>query len=453
MEELAAICDEEQMRDLCLVASKQTINRIRAAAAEDEQYKKLQQQIASGWPESAKDVHKDIRDYFTFCDELTNCDGLIFKGQRVVIPHAARPYILERIHASHLGINSTIRRAREIIFYPSMTADIKRLVGQCAVCERYQQAQQKEPLLSHPAPTRPWEKVGVDIFTFKEHDFLICVCYLSGFFEVDRLPSKRVCDIVYCMKQHFARHGIASEIFSDNSPFRSAEFHNFADKYGFQHNTSSPRYSQSNGRVENSVKTAKAIMTKAAESGNDPFLSLLDWRNTPSESLGASPAQIMFGRRTRTQLPTAAGLLINRDFDTVNKALTAAKERQAIYYDVGAKERPSIPVGQTVRVKLQADAPDYKKAEVVKQLPFRSYIVRLEDGTERRRNAKHIRFSSEPPVVYPDAADNAPTSQEVAPPPAARPPPMPPPPPPLMAPTAVTTRSGRRVRKPARYRD
>ena len=452
MEELAALCDDEQMRDLSLVASKQTIDRIRAAAADDEQYKMLQKQIMVGWPESPADVHKDIREYSTFCDELTSCDGLIFKGQRVVIPRAARPYILERIHASHLGINGTIRRAREIIFYPGMAADIKRLVGQCAVCERYQQAQQKEPLLFHPAPSRPWEKVGVDIFTFKEHDYLICVCYLSGFFEIDRLPSKRVCDIVYCMKQHFARHGIASEVFSDNSPFRSAEFHNFAHKYGFQHNTSSPIYSQSNGRVENSVKTAKAIMTKAAESGNDPFLSLLDWRNTPSESLGASPAQILMGRRTRTQLPTTAGLLINRDFDKVSKALTASKKRQAIYYDVGARKRPPIPLGQTVRVKLRADAPDYKKAEVVKQLPFRSYIVRPEDGTERRRNARHVRFSSEPPIVFPDAADSAPTSQEVTPPPTARPPPSPPPPTPMPPPT-VTTRSGRRVRKPARYRE
>ena len=34
----------------------------------------------------------------------------------------------------------------------------------------------------------PVEKIGVDIFTFHNEDYLITVCDLSGFFEVDRLP-------------------------------------------------------------------------------------------------------------------------------------------------------------------------------------------------------------------------------------------------------------------------
>ena len=44
------------------------------------------------------------------------------------------------------------------------------------------------------------EKVGVDIFRFVDREYLITVDYLSGFFEVDRLPSKRVSDIVYVLK-------------------------------------------------------------------------------------------------------------------------------------------------------------------------------------------------------------------------------------------------------------
>src|SRR5258706_6685624 len=106
---------------------------------------------------------------------------------------------------------------------------------------------QKEPLMSHTALSRPWEKVGVDIFTFSNLDYLLTVDYLSGFFEVDRLPLKRVCNIVYCLKAHFARHGLPIELFSDNSPFNSAEFRLFAQKYDFKHSTSSPHYSQSNG--------------------------------------------------------------------------------------------------------------------------------------------------------------------------------------------------------------
>jgi len=49
------------------------------------------------------------------------------------------------------------------------------------------------------------------------------VDYLSGFFEVDRLPSKRTSDIVYVLKQRFVRHGLPVELLSDNSPFNSSE--------------------------------------------------------------------------------------------------------------------------------------------------------------------------------------------------------------------------------------
>jgi len=40
----------------------------------------------------------------------------------------------------------------------------------------------------------------------------------------------------------------------------SHEFKKFAEMYEFDHQTSSPRYSQSNGKVENAVKTAKRLM-------------------------------------------------------------------------------------------------------------------------------------------------------------------------------------------------
>jgi len=56
----------------------------------------------------------------------------------------------------------------------------------------------------------------------------------------------------------------------------------------------------------------------------------------------------------------------------------------------------SLPVGQTVRIKHDND---WRKAEVARVLQHRSYEVRLEDGTTRRCTSRHVRFSSEPPIV------------------------------------------------------
>jgi len=135
--------------------------------------------------------------------------------------------------------------------------------------------------MSHPAPSRPWQKVGTDIFSFHGQDYLVTVDYLSGYFEVDRLPSKKAADVIYALRLQFARHGIPSEVMSDGSPFGAAKFKAFADRWEFVHTMSSPRFPQSNGRVENAVKTAKRLMIKAKESGSEPLLALLDWRNTP----------------------------------------------------------------------------------------------------------------------------------------------------------------------------
>jgi sRNA-binding protein len=61
----------------------------------------------------------------------------------------------------------------------------------------------------------------------------------------------------------------------------------------------------------------------------------------------------------------------------------------------GSKEHQPFVVGQTVRVKLDERSHDWRKAEVTVVLPYRSYRVQLEDGTTRRRNARHVRFSAE----------------------------------------------------------
>jgi hypothetical protein len=454
-EELAAALssvDADQMSDLKMVASTDTIKQVTAAVKDDDEYDCLIKQITRGWPDTVDEVPSCIRAYYTFADELSVSCGLVFKGHRIVVPLSMRQYFLDRLHSAHTGVNGCLRRAKEAVYWPGITTHIKKLVEACPVCVSFEQTTQKEPLMSHSTPSRVWEKVGVDVFLFADREYLITVDYLSGFFEVDRLPSKRVSDIVYCLKQHFARHGLPVELVSDNSPFNSSEFARFANAYEFRHTTSSPRYPQSNGRVENSVRTAKRIMTKAREAGTDPYLALLEWRNMPSEQLGLSPAQLLFGRRTRTRLPTANKLLDTATTPTASSALAAAKAKQAVYYNRGAKERTPLAVGQTVRVKFDDRSPEWRKAEISKVLPHRSYEVNFDDGTTRRRTSRHVRFSMEPPIILnDDEFDHQPTPEPLT--STTQAPAAPAITPRITSPPKLTTRSGRQIVKPARYRD
>ena len=405
------------------------------------------------------EVPSEIRDYLTFAEELIVSHDLVFKGQRVVVPIGARELWLEKLHSSHVGVNSCIRRAREAIFWPGITADIKALISRCSVCNAFRSENQKETLLPHEAPTRPCQKVGMDIFHFKDQDYLITTDYLSNYFEIDRLPTKRICDIVYCLKQQFARHGIPTECFSDNSPFNSNEFKEFAEKYEFKLSTSSPIYPQSHGKVKNSIRTAKAIMNKALASNGDPFLALLAWRSTPSEG-GRSPAVILFGRRIGTTMPTTEKLLKAPYAEQARLALNKSKIKQAKYYNATAKDKPPLRVGQSVRVKMSNNtlrSVQWRPGIIKQVLPYRSYDIRLEDGSVRRRTSRHVTFSKEPVIVNNDDDDDIVPMERASGVPlnhssAAG----------AETPSAVqlnsssppiVTRSGRQVIKPARFRD
>jgi len=65
-----------------MVASADTLALITAAAASDEEYSRLQQQIVNGWPNSPTDLPIDLRPYATFSEELSVSRGLVYKGHQ-----------------------------------------------------------------------------------------------------------------------------------------------------------------------------------------------------------------------------------------------------------------------------------------------------------------------------------------------------------------------------------
>jgi len=72
-EDVAALAtvDDEQAAEIRMVASDDTLALITAAAASDEEYSRLQQQIVNGWPDSPTHLPTDLRPYATFSDELS----------------------------------------------------------------------------------------------------------------------------------------------------------------------------------------------------------------------------------------------------------------------------------------------------------------------------------------------------------------------------------------------
>ena len=110
-------------------------------------------------------------------DELSIYDGLVFKGERLVVPRGLRAEIKKDIHASHAGVEGCLKRARESVYWPCMNSELKHWISSCEPCRLFEVSYGKETLVSHDMPQRPWEKVAVDLFTLNQKDYLVTVNY------------------------------------------------------------------------------------------------------------------------------------------------------------------------------------------------------------------------------------------------------------------------------------
>ena len=383
------------------------------STARDEELCAVMQYINEGWPASIRDCAPEVRQYHAIRHELTFDDGIVLKGLRCVIPRTMRPTVRKRLHTAHTGIDSTLRRARECVYWPGISADLKDYISRCDACNTYAVAQPKEPLISHPIPSHPWQKVGCDIFTVSGQDYLCTVDYLSDYFEVDNLKGRKDGSaIISRLKRHFSTHGIPEVIMSDNGPpFNSEQFAMFSREYGFSHSTSSPEYPQSNGKVESAVKIAKGLVKKAKTAGEDFYMSLLVWRNTPTADMNSSPAQRMFGRRMQTNIPIANELLQPQLVMDVRERKKQKQEKQALYFNRHTRVLPDLQVGDHVRLQPSRHRDKWDEAEVKEKVGIRSYRIITDSGRELRRNRRHLRKTSAhstSEIPEPNADDQAP---------------------------------------------
>uniref|UniRef100_A0A4W5KKQ3 Integrase catalytic domain-containing protein n=1 Tax=Hucho hucho TaxID=62062 RepID=A0A4W5KKQ3_9TELE len=190
--------------------------------------------------------------------------------------------------------------------------------------------------------------------------------------------------VIRKLKTHFARYGIPDILYSDNGPqYSSDEFRSF-------------RYPQSNGKVESAVKTAKRLMAKAKRAGADPYLAMLDHRNTPSQGTDSSPAMMLMGRRTKTLLIMRENLLRQGMAKCQLEKFKERQQKQAKYYDTSAKDLTELQRYDRVRVQpLTGQKQWWQRATVVRPVEQRSYEVKTEQEQVFRRNRRHLRKSRE----------------------------------------------------------
>ena len=330
-----------------------TREKLRRATAACSDMQTLEHHIIHGWPTTKQQLPKQLQSFWNFRDELTIADGLILKSTRIAVSVSLRAETLVKIHQSHRGPEYCLRFARESsVFWPGMAKDIEYTCSACITCAKYGKLQAAaEPMLSHPVPTCPWQCVSQDIFELNKIYYLATVDHYSDFYELDQLKDTLSTTVVQHTKAHFARHGIPLRCLTDNGPqFMSREYQIFAQSYGFEHITSSPYWSQSNGKAEAAVKDAKSVLKKS----QDYHVALLNIRNTPPRGYSFSPAQRLMGRRTRSSLPLCGERLLPDSPDPRSVTQEIANHRaasKASFDKTVQSSLPSLPMGSYTYAK------------------------------------------------------------------------------------------------------
>ena len=167
--------------------SETRLSEIQRETESDEILQLIKPIILQGWPEDKDKVPASLTPYFHIRDELSVQNGLIFQGERVVVPKSMRSTMIQAVHKSHLGINSCLRRARECLFWPGMSAEIKVEVEKYPACREFEVSQGKETLMSHEIPDCPWAKMDCDLLTLDAKEYMVKTDHFSNFWEIDHL--------------------------------------------------------------------------------------------------------------------------------------------------------------------------------------------------------------------------------------------------------------------------
>ena len=163
--------------------------------------------------------------------------------------------------------------------------------------------------------------------SFHERKKLIVVDYFSSFTEVYPLIETTSKTVISKLNAQFARHGNPQTVVTDNGPqFVASKSQEFAKKWEFEYVTTSPYHSESNGKIERSVKVCNHLMVEALETREDPCMNLLYQRNTPPQGSTTSPAQRLFSRRTNGLLPMKPDLFKPQVVDGISQQLAKQKK-------------------------------------------------------------------------------------------------------------------------------
>ncbi|XP_032075671.1 uncharacterized protein K02A2.6-like, partial [Thamnophis elegans] len=211
--------------------------------------KQLGHADARGWPTDK--VAEGFQPFKHRQAEISFHGGCLIWGDRVLIPTALRPLVLDLLHKDHPGIARMKALARSYVWWPLLDTEIAAHVGRCTTCQLSRPNPPAGPAREWEAPRGPWSRLHIDFAgPFHGQNFLVVVDAYSRWVELVLMGSTTAESTVRALRKMFATHGLPDVVVSDNGPqFTSTTFQEFLAEQGIRHAPIAPYHPASNGRA------------------------------------------------------------------------------------------------------------------------------------------------------------------------------------------------------------
>ena len=290
----------------CSVPKTLTLEEVETAMDSDKTLRGVRAAIKlNKWHYDLVETFKPIKDELTVTSK-----GVVLRGTRIVLPQSLQQRAVDIAHATHLGLSKTKALIREKVWFPKMDEMIQTTIKQCIPCQAVGKSNPHQPIESTEMPKGPWEKLHMDFYGPLPSDeyLLVVIDRYSRFPEVEIAKSTKASIIIPKLDRIFPVHGIPNVIKTDNGPpLNGEEYRNYAKTLGRKLEFSTPLWSKGNAEAER-FKQSLGKALKTAKIEQRPWKQemnrfLLQYRTTPHCSTGVPPAELLFNRTVKGQLP------------------------------------------------------------------------------------------------------------------------------------------------------
>ena len=299
-----------------------------------------------------------VKNFEKFRYELCDNDGIILKGNKIMLPYSLQRKALDIVHEGHLGIVKCKNLLRQKVYWSTLDRDVEDYVNKCISCQANVNIPKPERIRMSELPSCLWDEITIDFFgpLPSGESLLVTKDLYSRYPFIEIMKNTTANSVINRFEKLFSMFGYPNKVRSDNGPpFQSEILKTYFIDHGIQHIKITPRYPQANGTIERFMqiigKTIKTAHFNNSDWRKELQSLLLNYRALIHSTTGRSPAQLLFNRDIRTKLPSIQKVTSPFDQEVREKQRTSYEKTKNRFDKKITTSKENIEVGDTVILK------------------------------------------------------------------------------------------------------